>query len=50
MPTEPTDTTATDTTTDDQALVEAFRGDLDRNPTPVDDVTTELDRPEVGEK
>jgi hypothetical protein len=46
----PTDTTTTDTTTDDQPIVEAVHGDLERNPTPVDDVTTELDRPEVGEK
>ena len=45
----PTDT-ITDTTTDDQAIVEEMHGDLDRAAIVIDDVYTELDRPEVGEK
>lgn len=45
----PTDTT-TDTTTDDQAIVEEVHGDLERPAITINDVYTELDRPEVGEK
>ena len=44
----PTD--STDTTTDDQALVEEIHGDLERPAIIVNDVYTELDRPQVGEK
>ena len=50
MPTDPTDTTTTDTTTDDQAIVEELHGDLERPAITVNDVYTELIRPEVGEK
>jgi hypothetical protein len=37
-------------TTDDQPIVEEIHGDLDRPAITVDDVYTELIRPEVGEK
>ena len=42
--------TTTDTTTDDQAIVEEVHGDLDRAAIVIDDVYTELIRTEVGEK
>ena len=38
------------TTADDQAIVEEIHGDLDRTAIVIDDVYTDLNRPEVGEK
>ena len=38
------------TTADDQAIFEEIHGDLDRTAIVIDDVYTDLNRPEVGEK